>query len=103
MCITRSERVCDKGLIKRERFFIICVTFSLSNSPDSRLLCLIIIMLSVCLVCFQNYIFLYSLCFVFFLFRSALFYNMYVLFICTSLYVYINMYTHGRITQCIKK
>ena len=45
-------------------------------------------MLSVFLVCFQNSIFIHTLCFVFFLFRFALFYNNYVLFICTSFYVY---------------
>jgi len=43
-------------------------------------------MLSVFVVCFQNSIFLHTLCFVF-LFRSALFYNNYVLFICISFYV----------------
>ena len=47
MCITRSERVCDKGSIKRDWLCIICVRFSLSNSPDIRLLCLII-----CYLCF---------------------------------------------------
>ena len=44
-------------------------------------------MLSVFLVCFQNSIFLHTLCLVF-LFRSALFYNSYVLFTCTSYCVY---------------
>ena len=47
MCKTRSERVCDKGSLKWGWLFIICVTFSLSNSPDIRLLCLII-----CYLCF---------------------------------------------------
>ena len=47
MCITRSERVCDNDSIKREWLFIICVTFSLSNSPDIRWLCL-----KKCYLCF---------------------------------------------------
>ena len=94
MCITQSERVCDKGSIKREWLFIICnkyVTFSLSNSPWYSII-ISYNMLSVFLVSFQNSIFLHTLCFVFLL-RSILFYNKYVLFTCTCLYVYKYVYS----------
>ena len=100
MCITRSERVCIKGSIKREWLFTICVTFSLSNSLDIRLLCLII-----CYLCFW---------FVFKILFSSILCVLYFYFVpyCTTISVYylhvhvfmcINIYTHGHIAQCIKK
>jgi len=96
MCITRSERVCDKGLIKREWLFIICVTFSSNNSPDIRLLCLII-----CYLCFW-FVFkilfssIHCVCIFYFVphFSTIILYYLYVhLFMC------INMYTHGHIAN----
>ena len=83
VCTTRSERVCDKGSIKREWLFIIYVTFSLSNSPDIRLLCLII-----CYLCFwfvfKFYYPPYIVFCIFILFRSVLQY------VCTIyMYIYI--------------
>ena len=50
------------------------------------------------MVCFQNYIFLHTLCFVF-LFRFALFYNKYVLFTCTCFYVYNYVYSRAYCTM----
>ena len=100
VCTTRSERVCDKGSIKREWLFIIYVTFSLSNSPDIRLLCLII-----CYLCFW---FVFKIpfssihCVLYFYFVphcSTI--SMYYLYV--HLFMCINMYTHGHIDQCIKK
>ena len=100
MCKTRSERVCDKGSIKREWLFIIYVTFSLSNSPDIRLLCLII-----CYLCFWfvfKILFSSIHCVLYFYFVphcSTI--SMYYLYV--HLFMCINMYTHGHIVQCIKK
>ena len=96
----RSERVCDKDSIKREWLFIICVTFSLSNSPDIRVLCL-----KIWYLCFW---------FVFKILFSSIHCVLYFYFVphCSTIsmfYLYVHlckcitMYTRGHIAQCIKK
>ena len=69
--------------------FLILLVFEMLMHMGVHMSCKL---LSVFLVCFQNSIFLRTLCSVFFI-RSSLFYNNYVLFICTSVHVYKYVYS----------